>query len=47
MGHMGNIGEILGQLLSTGDFSAEVFGTPTTELLNASDGLEVIVFDEL
>ena len=45
--HMGNLGETLGQLLSTGDFSAEVFGTPSTELLNASEGLDVIVFDEL
>jgi hypothetical protein len=35
MDHMGNLGEILDQLLSTGDFSAEVFGTPNTELLNA------------
>ena len=47
MDHMANLGETMGQLFSTGDFSAEVFGTPSTELLNASEGLDVVVYNEL
>jgi quinol monooxygenase YgiN len=47
MDHMANLGETLGQLLSTGDFSAEVFGNPSEELLKASEGLDVAVYNEL
>ena len=45
--HMSNLGETLGQLFSTGDFSAEVFGSPSTEVLNASEGLEFVFYKEL
>jgi hypothetical protein len=47
MEHMANLGETMGQLFSTGDFSAEVYGTPSLELINASEGLDVRFYQEL
>ena len=47
MDHMGNLGDTLGQLLSVSNFSGEVFGNPSQELINATEGLDVVVFEEL
>lgn len=41
LAHIGNIGELLGELLALGDFSAEVYGQPSDELLNAVSGLKI------
>jgi quinol monooxygenase YgiN len=47
MDHMANLGETMGQLFSVGDFSAEIFGNPSEELLKAGEGLDVVVYSEL
>ena len=43
--HLGNIGERFGKLLALGDFSAEVYGQPSDELLKAISGLKIKVYD--
>jgi quinol monooxygenase YgiN len=35
MAHMGNVGEMLGQLLAISDFSAEIYGPMSEELKSA------------
>ena len=44
---MGNLGDTLGQLLSVSEFSGEVFGNPSEELINATQGLDVVVYKDL
>lgn len=44
LAHLGNIGELLGKLAALGDFSAEVYGEPSEELLQATKGLNVKVY---
>jgi quinol monooxygenase YgiN len=44
LAHLGNIGELLGKLLAVGDFSAEVYGQPSDELLKATSGLKLKVY---
>ena len=47
MDHMGNLGDTLGQLLSVSSFSGEVFGKPSEELINATQGLDIVVYNDL
>jgi len=42
--HMGNVGELLGQLLGMGDFELEIFGNISEELKNAAAGLNPKVY---
>jgi len=42
--HLGNIGELFGKLVALGDFSAEVYGQPSEELLQATTGLNIKVY---
>ena len=42
--HLGNIGELFGKLVALGDFSAEVYGQPSKELLQATTGLNIKVY---
>lgn len=35
LAHVGNLGELFGQILAVSDFSLEIFGDPTPELLEA------------
>ena len=42
--HMTNLGEAMGALFATGDFSAEVYGNPSDELIKATEGLDVVVY---
>ena len=42
--HMGNVGEMLGQLLSMSDFELEVYGNPSEELQKASAALAPTVY---
>ncbi|HSH18985.1 MAG TPA: antibiotic biosynthesis monooxygenase [Draconibacterium sp.] len=44
MAHMGNAGELLGQLLAMSDFELEVYGNPSKELQNAAAGLNPKVY---
>lgn len=39
--HMGNLGDTLGELLSCCDLSLEIYGTPSQEVLNALNGLDI------
>jgi len=39
LAHMGNVGELLGQLLGMADFELEVYGKMSEELQNAATGL--------
>jgi quinol monooxygenase YgiN len=39
LAHLGNVGELLGQLLSMSDFELEVFGNLSEELKNAVEGM--------
>ena len=47
LAHMGNLGDTLGQLLGISDFRGEVYGNPSQELMNATEGLDVVVYSEL
>lgn len=44
LAHLGNIGELFGKLLALADFSAELYGTPSEELLKATSGLKIKVY---
>jgi quinol monooxygenase YgiN len=44
MDHMANLGDTMGALLSCGEFSAEVFGTPSKELLAATAGMDIKIY---
>ena len=44
LAHIGNLGELLGQLMGTADMSLEVFGDPSPELAEASAGLSPKVY---
>lgn len=39
MVHMANVGELLGQLLEISDFSGEIFGNPSGEIIDAATAL--------
>ncbi len=45
LSHLDNIGEVFGKLIALGDFSAEVYGHPSDELLKATTGLDLKVYD--
>lgn len=42
--HVGNLGESLGALLAISDIDLEVYGSPSTELVEATAGLSPRVF---
>ena len=42
--HIGNLGELMGQLLGTADLALEVCGEPSAELVEASAGLSPKVY---
>ena len=42
--HSGNVGGYLDQLVNLADFSLELYGNPSEELLGAVEGLEVRVY---
>ena len=44
LAHIGNLGETFGEILSVPDLSAEVCGTPSEELLKATEGIEKTVY---
>lgn len=44
LAHMGNVGEMLGQLLAMSDFELEVYGNPTEKLQQASAPLNPKVY---
>jgi quinol monooxygenase YgiN len=44
LAHMGNVGEMLGQLLGMSDFELEIFGNPSEELQKAGAALNPKVY---
>jgi len=44
LAHMGNVGEMLGQLLAMSDFELEVYGNPSEELQKAAAALNPKVY---
>ena len=42
--HLANLGETLGALVGVSDMSAEVYGTPSAELMNAAEGMDVAFY---
>lgn len=44
LSHLGNIGELFGELRTLGDFSAEVYGKPSEALMNATNGLDLRIY---
>lgn len=42
--HVGNLGDVLGELLAVADLDLEVFGSPSAELLEATAGLAPRVY---
>ena len=42
--HIANLGELLGAIWSVSDFSAEVCGTPSEELLKATESIDITVY---
>lgn len=44
LAHMGNVGELLGQLFAISDFELEVYGNPSEELQKAAAPLNPKVF---
>lgn len=41
LAHLANLGENLGKIMALGDFSAEVLGTPSSEVMTAVQGLSL------
>ena len=41
--HVGNLGDLFGQLLATSDFSVDVYGKPSAKLMKAVEGLNTRV----
>ena len=44
LAHITNLGDVLGDILALGDFSAEIYGSPSEELMQAVAGLNVKVY---
>ena len=44
LAHMGNVGEMLGQLLAMSDFELEIYGNPSEELQKAAAALNPKVY---
>ena len=44
MEHMANLGDTFGAILSLGDFSAEVYGSPSEELRNATASMDIKIY---
>ena len=42
--HVTNLGDTLGQLLAVSDMSVEIYGTPSEELVTATEGLDITVY---
>jgi len=42
--HIRGIGDLFGKLIALGEFSAEIYGEPSEELLNAVKGLDIKVY---
>ena len=45
--HITNLGDTLGELLAVSDFSAEVCGSPSEELMNALKGMDIKTYSFL
>jgi quinol monooxygenase YgiN len=48
LAHLANLGDLMGKLMAVADFSGEIYGEPSEQLLNAITGLDVKIysFDE-
>ncbi len=44
LSHLENVGELFSKLLGLAEFSAEVYGQPSPELLQATNGLSIKIF---
>jgi quinol monooxygenase YgiN len=44
LAHLGNVGELLGQLLSMSDFEGEIYGNMSEELKHALAGMNIKVY---
>lgn len=44
LAHLGNIGELFGELLQLADFTGEIYGNPSKELLEATAHLNTKVY---
>lgn len=44
LAHIGNLGDLLGKFFSLGEFSAEIYGHPSEELIKATSGLKIKVY---
>ena len=42
--HISNLGELFGNLLQVGDLDAEIYGSPSQELLNTTAGINKKVY---
>ncbi len=44
LSHMGNLGDLLGELLAVSDLSLELFGQPSDKLMEATAGMDIKVY---
>jgi len=44
LAHVGGLGSLFGDLLAVSDFSAEICGSPTAELMGALEGMDLTVY---
>ncbi len=44
LGHIGNLGDLMGQLLGAADMELDIFGEPSAELVEAAAGLAPKVY---
>ena len=44
LAHLVNLGDLMGKLMAVADFSGEIYGQPSEQLLNAITGLNVKVY---
>lgn len=42
--HLSHVGEQLGKMMEIADFSAEIYGEPSSELLKATEGLNIKIY---
>jgi len=47
LAHVTNLGAILGEIMAVADLSIEIYGTPSAELMQATEGMGIIVYSYL
>ena len=44
LAHVTNLGATMGELMAVADLSIEIYGTPSAELMQATEGMGIVVY---